>query len=390
MRVFVVINCDAVADLVRKYQDSNDENTARDLSYKLESLSSDLKQTLSEKGAHLHVVGGSRIVADVPDEVADCILPYVRDSRDRFGVPVAVGVGRSMAEAMAAERQSRRSGELEVYGTHQDTAKSGDIDDREMNAPINTFDPTVPQRGEKKPEQPKVPSRPTVEESAQHAVTMAQVILGQPPQPAPPPASAAQQQAPGQPAPGQQQPPGQQEQPAGGTEKDEASPDDYVPTVDELKQMVVRGKQQKAAATQQAAQPAAQAQQQQQPQAHDKVHQALSMLRSHLPAILALADKNPKAFSQAMNLVSKLAALSKAMGAKMPESITAKLEKAARRLAPKNRSPRFPVGTSFRGRKKVMVSGREVWRNVKSGQVKDDASGAAISSKSYPTYGQKG
>jgi GNAT superfamily N-acetyltransferase len=361
VRIFAVISADKAAERVLQYMDSQDAGAARDLDFQLTSLISNIKTTLTDKGAHLHVVAMSRVVADLPEESADCLVPYIEQAKKVFRVPIAAGFGRSLAEAMAALSDSQRSGEIEVYGD-QDTARR-DTEARDKNEPVNTMaDPTTPQRAAMtpKPDNQDVPSRPSVADTAKQAVGLAQMVLGVQPQPPP------------QPAPAQTQP-----QPA-------QAPN--APRKPSLRDLLRRPDEKKAEPAE-APKP-----QPQPPGPHEKMSQTLEMIRGYLPNILGLASTNPKAFSQAMGLVSKIAAMSKAMGVAMPESITTRLSKAkiydlkTKRLVadlPSEVTPMERQYTVVEGKKKIVPRSylRQHHEPTKPNRAKIDGDGKATAAK---------
>ena len=102
-------------------------------------------------------------------------------------------------------------------------------------------------------------------------------------------------------------------------------------------------------------------------------------VKAQIPQIMGMAESNPKAFSQAMQMISKLLTLAKQKQVGKAEMDQYEdLRKAFNSALWRQFHGKFPVGTTIGGKKKVLVDGKAYWRSVKSGLVQDNK-GSAIS-----------
>jgi hypothetical protein len=117
----------------------------------------------------------------------------------------------------------------------------------------------------------------------------------------------------------------------------------------------------------------------------DKIAMTLDKIKSQIPQIMGLAEKDPKAFKQTMDMINKLlqVAHSREKGTKKSETrhLVEELVKAVNERG-KTHGIRFPVGTRLGRYRKVLIDGKEIWRQMASGQVQDNT-GHAISIKEH-------
>jgi len=107
----------------------------------------------------------------------------------------------------------------------------------------------------------------------------------------------------------------------------------------------------------------------------DKLSNLLATVQDKMSEYTKLAETNPEAFKRVIALVHKLVDVAKAKNVKKGEveTLADELNKAIKL--------RLPVGTVKGRRKKVVIDGKEVWRSMASGQVKD-SKGEAVSVRS--------
>jgi hypothetical protein len=110
---------------------------------------------------------------------------------------------------------------------------------------------------------------------------------------------------------------------------------------------------------------------------NDQLGQLLATVKQQIPQLMQLADSNPEAYKQTMNMVHKLLAYAKTAKGKSAKKselfdMTEELNKAIHL--------KLPVGSRKGKYKKVLLDGKEVWRQVSAGQV-TDGKGQPISVK---------
>ncbi len=100
---------------------------------------------------------------------------------------------------------------------------------------------------------------------------------------------------------------------------------------------------------------------------NQKLFDQLDRIKADLPQIMGLAQKDPKAFKQSMQMVGKLLDVAKQVQKGELDLVDEDvLEKTRLEL-------NLPVGSRKGTKKKVQVSGKPaVWRSMKTGQTKDD------------------
>lgn len=350
--IFVVISCQGVADAIRDAIDHGRFAEARSLSYKANGLSRKLASAVQERGGHLQMFTYDRQVMEVPSTVAEdmpqYLDPYVKDMPGM----VAAGLGLTFREAVAAMKASEISGEIEMYDP-EDARFEGVSEyvkaEQPYELPVNMFDVTVPQE-DPKPNQEGFVSRPEIEEELQAQAALiqaiAQVMGGgqqaqQPPQPE---ARDLREALEGGPVEGYQP-----QQPQGQEGQDKPQPKGEET---EKEEMGSEGGS----------------------EVDSRLGTLLHSVKASLPQIMSLHDKNPAAYKAAMNLVQKLVAVAKERRVKKAEDITDELNKTIHL--------RLPVGARKGNKRKVLVGGKEVWRQMGAGQVQD-AQGQPISVKSH-------
>jgi len=309
---------------------------------------------VQEKGGHLQAFTYDRQVMEVPATVAEdmpaYLDPYVKDLPGQ----VAAGMGLTFREAVAAMKASEISGEIEMYDP-QDTRFEGVSEymkaEQPYQLPVNLFDPTVPEEDPIEDHEGFV-GRPAIEEELQAQAALVGAI--------------AQVMSGGQQA--QQQP---QQDPRDLREALEGGPvEGYQP------QEPGNGSAEPKSSKEESGEKSGSGDDEgdEGPDPDKRLGTLLHSVKSSLPQIMALHEKNPEAYKAAMALVQKIVAMAKDRKVKKAEQATEDLNKAIRL--------KLPVGSRRGNRRKVMVDGKEVWRSMAAGQVMDDK-GQPISVKSH-------
>lgn len=371
-KIFVVISLQGVADEIRDAVDQGAFDAAKDLAYRCRSLCDKIQSMIQERGGHIHLFLYERQVLEVPPSMAEDMPMILEGYTKNLKGMVSCGMGLSFREAVAAMHISAATGEIEMYdpedekfedvsqfvskadgpGTHSSPKETP------MQLPVNLFDATVPKPEPKEDDEGFV-SRPGFKQEAQMHMAMvqamAQVLQG----------GSQQQQAQQQAA--SQQPRDLREALEG------KQVEGYQPASDKP-QAKEPPKQEELKAEE----PAAESEED---DSHAKLDSLLSKIKTDLPQIMALHDKNPEAYKAAMALVQKLLIAAKQGRVKKAEEFTAELEKAIRL--------RLPVGARKGNKIKVRVDGKERWRQMGAGQVLD-SKGQPVSVRSSNKDATKG
>lgn len=367
-KVWIVISCQGVADTIRDEVDDGNFAQAKTLSFKAQALADKLASFVAQKGGHLHLNLLERQIIEAPESVAEELPNILEGYRQDLPGMICVGVGLTFEEASTAMKLSHLTNDIELYdpddnrfsGAKQYTTKS----EGQVTLPINMFDQTVPgvQQHDMATEQQeqevddaseqKFITKPGIEEEleAESALVqaIAQILSG-----------GAQQQ--------QQQ---QAQQPRDLREALEGGPvEGYQPAQSGQSRQQgkpqVKGKpgekEEKAEAD-----PSSDA-------TDAKLGALLHSVKASLPQIMAMHKENPDAYKSAMNLVQKLVGLTKERRMKKYENMAEDLNKAIRL--------KLPVGSRDGKWMKVMVNGKEVWRQAGAGLTMD-AQGQPVSVKS--------
>ena len=111
---------------------------------------------------------------------------------------------------------------------------------------------------------------------------------------------------------------------------------------------------------------------------NQRLFDQLDRIKSDLPQLMGLREKNPEAFKDSMKMVNKLLDVAKQVrkgeiDLNDPES----LEKARLEL-------NLPLGTRKGAKRKIQVGGKDPsWRSMKTGQLKDETDGSPISVREH-------
>jgi hypothetical protein len=269
-------------------------------------------------------------------------------SKDIPGL-IAVGMGLSFREAVAAMHASIATGDIEMYDPENPIFEGvGEYIrkvEQPLELPVNMFDATIPKVEGEDPDQDGFVAKPEFEKDVemQSAMVqaMAQVLQG------------GQQQQ-------QQMMQQAQQQPRDLREALEGKQvDGYAPAEEGEEGKGKKSKDSEGSGEKSETKGDDEGDEGD----SDKLDALLGKVKESLPQIMALHDKNPQAYKAAMALVQKLVQVAKQGKTKKAEEVTDELEKAIRL--------RLPVGARKGNKRKVLVDGKEVWRSMAAGQVQD-------------------
>jgi hypothetical protein len=360
--VWISISCEELSDRIKEKIDRGLFEDAQSMSYAVTSFLDKISKFFQSKGGHLYINLIDRQIIETTDTVAEEIPNIIEGYKEILGNRVAVGLGLTFNEATLAMQMSRYSGEIELYDSTDPKFKQNEsghgyakaeTESQQVNLPHNIFDPLTPKPNFQESDHlPKF--RPSVQEEFQSDTKFIQSMAQQfaPPPPPPPQQQPNQNQSqdllealhggkvPGHsPSPEQQQP--KQKPKTGNTNGAPEDDDDHAHIS----------------------------------HANTKLGELLTNVSSYIPQIMALEEKNPQAYKNAMKLIHKLLEVAKKRKTNKSEQ-ESELEELNKRIKRK-----LPVGSVVNRRKKVLINGREVWRSVSAGQVMD-TQGEAISVKS--------
>jgi len=375
--IWVVVNLDGASDKLKDNIDHGSFSEANALKYQMDSLAEKLKSMVSAKAGTVHIAMPDRVVLEVPMSVAEDIPNSLEGYKQFFGSLIAVGMGMDLSEAAAAASKSVNSGEIELFDPSDESFKIYKNDDQsdELMLPPNLFDPMIPKKDEKKAKDRYI-APPSAEQQMQSEAAYLQAIVqqmggGQPP--APPQQDANQQdQDPrdllealhGKQIPGREDPNAEEGEAEGDKESSKSKSSDK-----DSESKAKEKSKEKSETEDSASEPS--------DKDNDKLAQLLGTVKTQIPQIMSLAQSNPEAFKQTMNLVHKLIA----MGKGRSKGKSAEKSELFDLVEELNKKLIYPVGTRKGNRRKVIVNGKAKWRSLASGQLLD-AQGQAISVKS--------
>lgn len=390
--IWVVISATEAKDKLVDFIDSGYLAQAVGYSSALDSLIEKMKLSVQQYGGSIPLAVYERIIMQIPSSLAEQIPNIIAGYSDSLNNKVAVGFGVTMEEASRAAQKSRNTGKIELYTHDKD---SGFMEKNEapnlspgIQLPPNLYNPNVPDNLtyiEQKPYKPRPAPQQEAQSEAAFIQSVVQQIGGMSQEEMQQQMQQIQQQA-------QQMQQAQQQQAdsprnllqtlsgqASGSKdkkdkkessdkesKDSKEPKDSEDTdAAELKEKVTEAEESTG---------------------DDKIAARLDNIKEKIPQIMGLAESNPKAFKQTMDMINKLLVVAKEnQKVKKRESLLViqELAKAIDNVAairPKSNGIHYPVGTRLGRFKKVMANGKQVWREMSSGQVQDNT-GQAISVK---------
>lgn len=367
----MVVSAAKIAERLTSLIDRGLLDQTNKLSADLHSFYNTLKEFCQGHGGHLYLHLYERAVLEIPLSCADELTKYWDGFQEQFHGKAAMGFGFSMAEAAKAMQISMETGNIELYdieGKYNEASKPRTLT---QELPPNLFDPLNPPSEvppKAAPNEFDVPKRPSPEEEAQAEAQLIQSMMGGPVSP-PSGQAAPQGQPQGQP-PQQVQPPRSLMEALSGR-RDPTPETTQAPEQAEEKE----GDEQDVKAKMDQAEEDAK-------QFNGQLASTIHTVKEQIPQIMGMAESNPKAFQQAMQMISKLLTLSRQR--KVGKSEIEYFENLTKQMDNKLWSMfhgKMPVGTVMGGKKKVLVDGKAYWRSVKSGLVQD-SKGTAISVKS--------
>lgn len=395
--VWVVISASEAQKRLVSFIDSGYLIEATSFSYALQGLIDKMKSFVQQYGGSIPLHMYERIVMQIPSSAAEQIPSIIKGYSEALNNKISVGMGLTMEEASIAAKKSSRTGKIELHDPKNDYhyeesfIKSSNSPRKLTEGvvlPPNIFDPTTPDddQYQYKSTSDKTDTKiPTIEESQQGEMKLIQGITAQmglkevQQQQQQMQQQMQQQQA-------QQQPPGDLLESLNGGPVDGHTPDDQGDEKNNSDQKTdkVPGSEDKDKdkATKELTEEVEDAES---AASDDKIAMHLDKIKGQIPQIMGLADKDPKAFKQTMDMINKLIQLAHSRSKTTKKSETREnleeLIKAINRRAasskPLSNGVRYPVGTRLGRYKKVLVEGMEKWREMSSGIVQ--GKGGAIS-----------
>lgn len=354
--VWVVIAADGAADKLRQLVDSGNFAEAKKIDSDIKSISEKIKQLVQEKGGSLLISTYDRQVLDLPATVAEEMPLILSGYKNSFGSLIAAGIGLNLREASIAAKKSAFTGHIELFDPQDESfkeiTKTENLQLEDIIWEPNVFDrthPKSPKPEENQKEQAQnlkyVPG-PNAQQAMQLEAQMLQATIEQ----LNGPANQVQQQMMQQ----QQQPQDLLEALNGGPVPNRERPADQA----QRKQAQAEGQQQEEQAQEDS----------QESDDNDKLGSMLSMVQEKIPQLMNLAESNPETFKKVVGVVHKLLDLARTK--KKNSTNKSEVIDLAEELN-KTFRIRYPVGTTKGRKKKVVINGKEVWRSMASGQVRD-------------------
>lgn len=404
-----------------------------------QALASMTEKTVSivqQYGGYLPISIMGRIVMQVPFGLAEQLPNIIQGFNESLGEKVAAGIGMTFEEASHAAQDSVVSGEIEMFDPEDQMAKALHVPTRRaepgIQLPVNLFNPETPDDEvykETRHTKDAEIQAPTMEESMQIDGAYIQMMLqqmggGQPQQPqqgmeggeegGAPPTRDLLETLHGEQVQGYNPKEHLEGGLGDGVDPNSVNPQqlalgvkvemEHTNNEAEAKEIALDHltedpnyyselSQIEGDDAQEVSQKVTQAEQE--AEGFDqKLAGMLHNVKEQLPQIMQLADKNPEAFKQTMNLINKLSAAAKQGRVKKAESavdleeLNKNLQRRINYFRGFNKPLNLPEGSIKGKAKKVMVNGKEVWREMSSGQVQDEK-GQPISVKSSNLQAQK-
>lgn len=382
--VWVVISADEAHTRLVEFIDNGSLAEAVGYSSALNSLVDKMKKFVQQYGGNIPIYLYERIIMQVPSSAAEQLPEIIAGYSEALNNKIAVGIGLTMHEASQAAKKSLYTGSIELFDPvdtqDEDFYKSG-MNPRKWKSdvilPPNTFDPTIPDGSrfvdETEEHQTGIPS---IKEALQTETELIQAMAGQlgmdQMQESMKQAQQQQTQSPEQAA--EQQPQDLLEALNGGKveghqpEAKEEAPQQEQELAGELEEEIEEAEDTTA---------------------DDKIAMQLDKIKNQIPQIMGLATTNPKAFKQTMDMINKLIQLAHNRSkttkkSETREKIEGLLKTFNKKLGdrPKTGGHVFPPGTRLGRWKKVVINGKETWRELSTGQVKDNT-GEPLSVKEH-------
>lgn len=355
----------------------------------LNAMTNKMKKFIQQFGGSMPIALYERLIMQIPSSAADQIPSIMKSYSEALNGKIAVGMGLTMEEAARAAEKSTFSGQIELYDPEE---ISNDIEFYEKSGqksrrfsygvvlPPNLFDPTTPDEAQYKTStEDDIAPIPTPEQQMQAEAQLIQAVaeqLG---------AGEAQKQM-------EQQ---QEAQQAGGRDLLESlnggPVDGHEPQEEQPQE---QPKQAQSSSEKQGdgdeQQLEAQVEEAEEVTTDDKLAMTLDKVKNQIPQIMGLAESNPKAFKDTMNMINKLIQLAHTRSKNTKkseyrlqiENLIKAINLKAAYGKPKTNGIIYPPGTRLGRYKKVLVDGKQKWREMSSGAIQDDK-GKAISVKEF-------
>lgn len=398
--VWVVISASEAQKRLVSFVDSGYLIEATSFSAALQGLIDKMKSFVQQYGGSIPLQLYERIIMQIPSSAAEQIPSIVKGYSEALNNKIAVGMGLTMEEASIAAKKSARTGKIELHDPKDDYHYEEDFiksdSPRRLTEgvvlPPNIFDPSTPDDNQYQSTSDKTNTKiPSLEEAQQGEMKLIQGITAQMGlQEVQQQQQQMQQQMQEQQA--QQNPPGdlleslnggpvdghtpeEPEDKEGSSDKNSDKSSGSEDSGDE------EGSPDKDKATEELTSEIEDAES---AATDDKIAMQLDKIKGQIPQIMGLADKDPKAFKQTMDMINKLIQLAHSRSKTTKKSETREnIEELIKDInmrassRPKTNGVRYPVGTRLGRYKKVLIEGAEKWREMSSGAVQ--GKGGAIS-----------
>lgn len=392
--IWVVINATEAQSRLIEFIDGGSLAEAVGFSSALSSMIEKMKLFTQQYGGSIPIALYERMVMQLPSSAVEQLPSIIKGYSEALNNKIAVGIGLTMEEASKSAQKSIHSGEIELYDPednydYEESIEKGGMSTRRWKSgvvlPPNIFDPTVPDEAQYKQvvEQANI-KLPSLEEQMQGETKIIQAIVGQMGMEQ---VQQQMQQMQEQQAQAEAQQPGDLLESLNGGPVDGHTPEEEEGQEDAPKNDSEASEGQSSDQEGQEAALAEEVEEAQDSTSDDKIAMQLDQIKGQIPQIMGLAQKDPKAFKQTMNMINKLIQLAHNRSKTTKKSETRDhLEQLIKDInmraasRPKTGGHQFPVGTRMGKYKKVLVDGMEKWREMSSG-VLLDSKGNAISVK---------
>ena len=369
-QVWITIRAQQARQRMLKLLDSGNLAEALGKKSYLDGLVEKMKGFVQQYGGSMPIALYDCIIMQVPFNAAEQLPSITQGYQDALKNQISIGVGLTFAESTKACKLSSETGKIELFDPQSGEflkAQSRRVLHPDVTLPANVFSPNSPDDGYYQPDslEDEVIIAPDADKAIEIETAYIEKLVAQmnPPQQEAPPGMPQEEGAP--PPEGEQGTMDLLRMMSQGEEEGEAAPEEGAPAPEGESTVPPE-------AEAEIQQEVDEAEQQAEQWNNDQLAQTLQGVSSKIPEIMAMADQNPDAFKQTMNMVNKLisAAKQRPKDAKKSEELiqaAKELTKAFERKRIQSgpgagKNTHFPVGTRKRNYKKVLVDGKEVWR----------------------------
>jgi hypothetical protein len=379
--VWMVLDLSLAQAKVEKNIDNGSLDEARLNQVEIQTILDEIDNNLGQRGGRMFIKSPYKSVAMLPVSLAEQLPDLLESHRLKLAKRLGVGIGMDLYEAAASAKKSMSTGKIELYDPEDQMYKSEWFkSENEYELPPNLFDPLSPApkakddtKWESEPEEKAitVDAKTQMEAERQYIEAFKGQIGGD---------SIKQQMQ-------QMQQQMQQAQQAQAQQAQAQQQDPNLLNAMQGEQVAKKPqtetKQNKEESNDEESAQDTKSDDKEESgdKSHEKLASLLAIVQDKMPEVMKLADKNPDAFKKVMALFQKLVTMAKSEHKKIDYTgYEEEITKAIHHL-------HLPVG-SHKGRKqKVIINGKEVWRSMASGRVKD-AQGQPISVKSHNAKAQ--